>query len=208
MNCAAVITDWSSIAIEAALTGVPVLYVRNRDCESAFLPAVTDILHSYYQGAAAADMVEFVAMVTGGDDPKKEARQAAVKKCLPYTDGFCGQRMADDIYCGLTEAESPAKTRVILFGTGMVFSSVCNYPLREDIEVVAISDNNSKKWGTEINGYKVVPPYEIQDQTFDVLVIMANTHHSEEIQLQLHCEYEIPFGKIKQVDSFMEMCEI
>ncbi|MDR0220171.1 MAG: CDP-glycerol glycerophosphotransferase family protein, partial [Lachnospiraceae bacterium] len=208
MNADAIITDWSSITMEAAVTGVPVMYVKNKDCESAFLPAVADILRSYYQGLGCADMLEFVGAVIDGRDPQRGRRQEAIEKCLPYLDGKCGKRMADDVYCGIAEPEKAGKLRVILFGTGRVFSTICGYPLKDGIEAIAAADNDSRKWGTVVNGFKVIAPHEMQDYVFDRIVVAVNSDQYEQILMQLYSEYDIPLSKITRVDSFLEMLDI
>ncbi|RKN82184.1 bifunctional glycosyltransferase/CDP-glycerol:glycerophosphate glycerophosphotransferase [Paenibacillus ginsengarvi] len=101
-----IIVDRSAVMIEAAATGVPILYMYNPDFNEPLTQAITPLVESYYQGTTSEDMVNFVEMCKEGADPKKQLRDAAFKLCIPFFDGKCGERIKDDIVLSLQEESS------------------------------------------------------------------------------------------------------
>lgn len=97
VNADAIIIDRSAVMIEAGATGVPVLYMYNMDYYEPMTKAVKELVDSYYQGTTAQDMKNFIKQVVQGEDPKKDIRNIAFKKCIPFFDGRCAERIADDI---------------------------------------------------------------------------------------------------------------
>jgi len=63
--------------------------------------------------------------------------------------------------------------RVILFGAGHIARSYI-MGLRNDVEIVAVADNDKNKHGTFICGHKVVPAEDIIHYSFDRIVITLN----------------------------------
>ena len=51
-------------------------------------------------------MIDFVEQFLCGEDPRKTQREDAFRLCIPYFDGQCGRRIADDI-AGSIYAEIP-----------------------------------------------------------------------------------------------------
>ncbi len=97
LNADAIIVDRSTVMIEAAVTGVPILYVHNAEYNEPMTQAVTPLVESYYQGCTCDDLRHFVEKFLRGEDPCKTQREDAFRLCIPYFDGQCGQRIADDI---------------------------------------------------------------------------------------------------------------
>jgi len=97
VNSDYIITDRSSLMVEAGVFGVPVLYMRNKDNEEPMTKPVYELLSSYYQGTGCEDMESFINMCIQGKDDKKEERIKAFNKCVPYTDNKCGERILNDI---------------------------------------------------------------------------------------------------------------
>lgn len=62
--------------------------------------------------------------------------------------------------------------KLIVFGTGSASGKIYN-SLDETIDIVAISDNDSSKWGTLWQGVKVIPPKEIQHLEYDYILICS-----------------------------------
>ena len=99
------ITDRSALMIEAAPTGIPILYMYNEYYNEPLTEAIKPIMETYYQGVSALDMFQFMKMCQNGEDPKKTDRLEAVSIYLPKCDGQIGKRIKDDIYVSL-KAES------------------------------------------------------------------------------------------------------
>lgn len=97
----AIIVDRSAVMVEAATVGVPILYMYNKDYQEPLTNAIKPLVDSYYQGTTCKDMIAFVEQVRQNQDPKKMERQAAFSKCIPFYDGMCSKRIADDIACGV-----------------------------------------------------------------------------------------------------------
>ena len=106
LNADAIIVDRSAVMIEAAVTGVPILYVHNAEYNEPMTQAVTPLVESYYQGCTCDDLRHFVEQVIRGEDPRKTQREDAFRLCIPHFDGQCGRRIADDI-AGSIYAETP-----------------------------------------------------------------------------------------------------
>lgn len=100
-----IMTDRSSVMIEAGLMQVPVLYLENPTYQEKMNRAVEPLMSSYYHGCKAGDMVDFLEMCKAGKDPQKENRIAKAKECLYAFDGHCTERIIDDLIRGL-ESES------------------------------------------------------------------------------------------------------
>ncbi len=90
------IGDRSALMIEAAVLGIPVLYMTNFYYKETMLPYVEGLVESFYQGEKAYDIERFIDMVViNGQDYKKTHRMEEVKKSIPYFDGLCGKRIVD-----------------------------------------------------------------------------------------------------------------
>lgn len=90
------IGDRSALMIEAAVLGIPVLYMTNFYYKEKMLPYVEGLVESFYQGEKAYDIERFIDMVVINEqDYKKTHRMEEVKKSIPYFDGLCGKRIVD-----------------------------------------------------------------------------------------------------------------
>lgn len=96
-----IIVDRSAVMIEAAAAHVPVMYMYNRDYDEPMTAAVQPLVDSYYQGTRHDDMLNFIEQLRKNEDPKKGEREVAFKMCVPYFDGQCSKRIADDIAAGV-----------------------------------------------------------------------------------------------------------
>lgn len=103
MNADYIIVDRSAVMVEAAAVQAPVLFMYNPDYFEPVTDAIRELIDSYYQGSTFDDMVGFMEMIRAGKDPRKEEREAAFRKCIPYFDGKCAERIMDDIESGLKE---------------------------------------------------------------------------------------------------------
>lgn len=97
LNCQFFITDRSSLMIEAAVTGNPILYMFNKKYSEPLAPAVQPVMDSYYQGTSFVEMKEFVEQSLRGEDPMKTQREVAFRENIPYFDGKSGERIKNHI---------------------------------------------------------------------------------------------------------------
>lgn len=97
MNADFIIVDRSAVMVEAAAIGVPVLYMVNSDFYEPVTKAIEPLMNSYEQGSTCEDMVEFTEACVRGIDKNKQIRDRAFRKCIPFFDGNCGERIKEDI---------------------------------------------------------------------------------------------------------------
>lgn len=97
MHADGIIVDRSAVMVEAAATGVPVLYMYNKEFDEPLTEAIRPLVDSYYHGTTCLDMERFLAMFQAGKDPLKECRNRRFGECIPFFDGNCGARIRDDI---------------------------------------------------------------------------------------------------------------
>lgn len=89
--------------------------------------------------------------------------------------------------------------QVALFGAGNradIFLKQC-----KKIEVVAAFDNDSNKWGTEINGVNILPPCELDTFEFQYIVI---TSAYDEICSQIIEQFPYLKEKIRSIETMLE----
>lgn len=98
VNADYIIVDRSAVMVEAGTVGVPVLYMFNKNFYEPMTDAIKPLINSYYLGTEYKDIVKFIEMCRTGKDPKKEIRETALKKCIPYFDGKCSERIKNDLY--------------------------------------------------------------------------------------------------------------
>ena len=89
------ITDRSSLMIEVAPRGIPILYMDNKNWHEPMTDAINPLMDSYYHGTECSDMIHFIDMCIAGDDMKKKERELAVNTCLSLCDGKSGQKIKD-----------------------------------------------------------------------------------------------------------------
>lgn len=103
VNADFIIIDRSAVMVEAAATGVPVLYMVNTNFYEPVTKAIEPLMNSYEQGSKCEDMINFTEACVCGEDKNKELREAAFKECIPYFDGMAGERIKEDILVSLME---------------------------------------------------------------------------------------------------------
>lgn len=77
-------------------------------------------------------------------------------------------------------------TTYIIFGAGKIGSQVLKYCKMCHFQVVAIADNDERKWGTKIKGIKIINPSDIKDKYQDCFYFIASYKYYGEIQQQLN----------------------
>jgi len=205
LNVSAIIIDRSALMVEAGIAGVPVLYMYNRDNTEKLTDAIVPLIQSYYQGTTAKDMIGFVEMFRSGKDPKKEKRKSAFLECVPYTDGKCGIRIADDIAESIINEHPSPVPGIAIFAIGEAFNfywETTDILQTSGIEIVVLSDNNRTLWGTDFCGLPIVEPVALREYDFDAIVIFSELHYNE-IFMQLAFEINIDLDKIMRLDKFL-----
>lgn len=72
--------------------------------------------------------------------------------------------------------------QIIIFGTGIIYNRIKEV-IPKDTIIVRLLDNNSKLWGSFIDGIKVVNPIEVSGNEYDFIVLASN--YAKEMQEQL-----------------------
>lgn len=202
----AIMVDRSALMVEAGLCDVPVLYMRNQDYEEPLTNAVKSLVDSYEQGTSAEDMASFVERFRSNATGDFRTKRAAVLEAsMPFLDGACGKRILADMKEGI-QNETDGRMRVVFFGAGIV----CEHYIRElgilqnpDYLVLGLSDNNPKKWGTMHAGMRIMPPEQLKELAFDLLVITTEQNHVP-IKQKLVYELCLDDEKIWRLDVFCE----
>ena len=96
-NADYIIIDRSAVMVEAGAMDVPVLYMQNQEFQEPSTKAIEPLIQSYYHGFRSEDMIQFLESCKNGIDPEKGNREKAFHQCIPYFDGCCGKRIAEDI---------------------------------------------------------------------------------------------------------------
>jgi len=205
LNADAIIIDRSALMVEAGITSVPILYMNNRNNTEKLTDAIVPLVESYYQGTTAKDMIDFVEMFQLGQDPKGETRKNAFRECVPFADGKCGIRIADNIAKSIIEERPSPVPRVAIFAIGEIFHyywETTNVLQSGNIEIVVLSDNNIALHGTQFCGLPIVAPSTLREFDFDAIVIFSEQFYRELFN-QLAFEINIDIDKILRLDKFL-----
>ncbi len=103
-----IITDRSSVMVEAGALDVPVFYMTNPKYDEPVTDAIASLMNAYYKGTTCEDMVDFVEKCIEGRDPLKAVRGRMFSKCIPYYDGEAGERIKDEIIQAIIEEDIKA----------------------------------------------------------------------------------------------------
>lgn len=87
--------------------------------------------------------------------------------------------------------------RVVIFGAGKKFNHFLESPLSSYIKIIAVLDNDEKKWGTKIEGCLIGSPQILKGLNFDKIVITA---YYDEIKEQLIVQYNVDEAKIIKLE--------
>src|SRR5690349_3512687 len=91
---------------------------------------------------------------------------------------------------------APFENRVIIFGTGHLGRLALSGLLMAGIRPLAFCDNNSRLWGTEIDGVPVLSPGQAAQADKDASAFVVAIYNSSRPQQQLRalgCERIIPY---------------
>lgn len=200
----AIVLDRSAVMIEAAMLGVPVLFMKNQDYFETLTAPVDKVVNSFYVGDSCKDMEEFMEMFRAGKDVKREVRENCIAETFPYMDGACGDRIKEDIARGMLE-EQREKPRVIFYGTG----DNCKYYMEKQgwarathFELQLVVDTDERKWGKDFFGYTICAPEEMKRIDFDAIVVMTEAHYLE-IKKKLVYDMYMDERKIWRLDEYV-----
>lgn len=91
---------------------------------------------------------------------------------------------------------------IVVFGSGKVGKKILSYPLKKGSVIICVCDNDSKKWNTEICGYKILPPEKVLKQAD--CIVLAITSAQYEVYEQLLSK-NIQENKIIRVTSSLKL---
>ena len=74
--------------------------------------------------------------------------------------------------------------RVIIWGTGKAAREFVLCLSGSKVDIVAVTDNDSGKWGRSWKSYSVISPQEIMDYSFDCIVIASSSYESIREQIR------------------------
>ncbi|SDZ32716.1 hypothetical protein SAMN05660462_02698 [Proteiniborus ethanoligenes] len=63
--------------------------------------------------------------------------------------------------------------KIIIFGTGSYAESLLSRINKDDVEIIAASDNNSDKWWTSWHGIDIIPPYKLKEYEFNYILVAS-----------------------------------
>jgi hypothetical protein len=72
----------------------------------------------------------------------------------------------------------------------------------DKFDTIAIADSDTKKWGCEMFGKKVIPPEDIKKMEFDAIVITTEPHYFD-IKKELVYDLYLDERKIWRIDEFV-----
>lgn len=93
--------------------------------------------------------------------------------------------------------------RVVIFGTGKYYHRI-KEKIREDVEVVALIDNDSSKWGKWIDGVEVFSPVKLSEIKYDIIFLASLSYGEMRVQLS---KMGIPGSRILDINYSGKICE-
>ena len=206
MRADAVIIDRSALMIEAALTGVPILYMHSSDNSEPLSPPIAPLIDSYYHGTSAIDICSFLQQFRNHQDPFKNKRIMAFRNCVTNCDGFSGRRIVSDMATSILSDQSlPPPAKLVVFGLGQLFeyySGQTNHFQNPEFEIAALCDNNPSLWNTSWKGITVVPPSALNTISHDSILIFSERYYLP-IFRQLVFDLHIDPDRVIRLDKFL-----
>jgi hypothetical protein len=205
----AIITDRSSLMIEAAVSDVPVLLWYNPDFQETTISALKPLTDTYIKAENYTYVLDFIADIENNTDRNKEQRNKAFKKCIPHYDGKCCERIAEDLYHSIVaekDVNPKENITIVIFGTGFMADILFENNTFPDYINFEFSDNNQNKWGTLYRNKRIIPPGELINIVFDKIIITVNSTYDTKIFSQL-LQLEIPKNKIGFQEDLAEYSE-
>lgn len=204
----AVIIDRSALMVESAIVGVPILYMTNAEYEEPLTAPVEALVSTYRKGNSTEDVLAFLDDLLLGNSISNYETANVLGQILPYQDGKNGFRIKEDLVSSLKN-ERRGRLRLVIFGTGHSCQYYIDYyNLLNDLqfEIVAFSDNDKHKWGTQLYGIPVLEPAELVNVEYDFLIITTENYHMQ-IKRKLISELYLDDETILRLDEFCEAME-
>ena len=201
----AVIIDRSAVMVEAGFLDVPVLYMKNADYEEPLTQAVKTLVDAYEQGTTGEDICRFLEKLPEMGTELTGKIRAVSRVLAPYKMGECGKRILEDMKEGIAQ-DGEDKIRIAFFGASFIcehYIHILKIRDNPDFEVVCLSDNDEKKWGTLKAGIEVVAPDKLQKMDLDMIVIASENYYMR-IKKQLIYDLWLAEEKILPLDVFAE----
>lgn len=201
----AIIVDRSALMVESGFLDVPVLYMKNSDYEEPLTQAIKPLVDSYEQGTTCEDMCQFVEKLDESGEIIAGRIRVARQAAFPYEIGECGKHILEDLKQSLLQ-KLPGSIRIAFFGAGFPgkhYIDELQIKNNPDFEIICISDNDRRKWGTQWAGITVIPPEEVKKQELDLIVISSENYYMP-IKKQLVYELFLEERKILPLDVFAE----
>ena len=94
------------------------------------------------------------------------------------------QKVEDSKYALL---ENVLDSQIVIFGCGVRGKNIfdCLKSVEADNQVLCFTDNAEELWGTELRGHFILSPMEAIEKYPDLLYVISNKYHGEEINRQL-----------------------
>ncbi|MBE6100550.1 MAG: hypothetical protein E7200_00370 [Selenomonas ruminantium] len=204
----AIIVDRSALVVEAALTGNPVLLMKNGFYQEPWTPPVDKVVTALRHGTTVNDMEQFVQQVADGQASRGSAKQIAELN-FPYQDGFCGERIKNDILKAMQLEEKEKRPRVVFYGLGIVFQYYMDereWQQELYFKITALVDSNEDKWGKTYGRHDVLPPKQLLGLEYDVLVITSEQNYYD-IKRYLLYGLHLDERRIWRLDEFLVWLE-
>lgn len=204
----AIITDRSSIMVEAAILGVPVLYMKNANYDEPLTEPVYKLMSTCNQGTTWVDMLNFLDAFNHTDLVDHKRREKIINEVFPFIDGKSGLRIVEDIYNSIIEKQEK-NFRIIIYGAGEVagyYFDKQNWNNSFDFDIVAIVDSDINRQGQYLGKYQILSPDCIIEMDFDYIVVMAEQYFYE-IYNKLIFELYIDTRSVLHLDEFMSLLE-
>lgn len=190
VNADAMIVDRSSLMVEGATVGCPIMFISNSDYEEPFNKPIQRLIDTYYRGNNYEDMVEFVNMVSAAKDPKREERINEFNRVIPHFNGFCGEQIKNDLITSYAEPYyrdyikfNYIGKKIAIWGTGYIASQLYWFLLLGEktgiFEVSAYIDNNKQKCGKHFQGKKIYAPSFAQMSHYDYIILAVDGKEGE-----------------------------
>jgi SAM-dependent methyltransferase len=100
----ALMADVGSFLLEYLPTGKPLLYLHHTD--GLGMNDDGDLIHHLYMASSPEGIVDFIDMVTRGEDPLKGSRESALPDFLFGLDSSAGDRICQHVYSAISAGDS------------------------------------------------------------------------------------------------------
>ena len=73
--------------------------------------------------------------------------------------------------------------RVVIFGAGKMFQTV-KKNIKKEIEIVAFLDNDTTKWGNQLDNIPILAPQQVIELKYDYIFLLSNYYLDMRLQLR------------------------